>query len=127
MPVTSVCPDEHVWQSILEGRLRKGDAESLPPHLSSCPACAARLEGLARITPPPAAELVARLKGLIHPSPGPVSQPTRVFGELPPGRKVGRYRLGEPIGLGGMGTVFLGYDPELNRPVAIKLPQLKGT
>lgn len=37
------------------------------------------------------------------------------------GRTVGRYRLDAWVGRGGFGEVWKGYDPELNRPVAIKL------
>jgi serine/threonine-protein kinase len=33
----------------------------------------------------------------------------------------GRYRLEHPLGRGGMATVYLAHDQELNRPVAIKL------
>lgn len=37
------------------------------------------------------------------------------------GTFVGRYRIDEPLGVGGFGEVWKGFDPELNRPVAIKL------
>ena len=37
------------------------------------------------------------------------------------GQTVGRYRLDVWVGQGGFGEVWKGYDPELNRPVAIKL------
>jgi len=42
-------------------------------------------------------------------------------GESLAGRTVGRYRLDVWVGRGGFGEVWKGYDPELNRPVAIKL------
>lgn len=34
----------------------------------------------------------------------------------------GRYRIDELIGEGGHGKVYRGYDPELDRPVAVKVP-----
>jgi len=35
----------------------------------------------------------------------------------------GRYRLDKLIGEGGFGRVYQGYDPELDRPVAVKIPR----
>jgi serine/threonine protein kinase len=40
--------------------------------------------------------------------------------EPSPGLLIGIYRLEEPLGHGGMGTVFRAIDTKLNRPVAIK-------
>lgn len=37
------------------------------------------------------------------------------------GRRLGRYAVLQRLGAGGMGEVLLGYDPELDRRVAIKL------
>ncbi|OUL59092.1 serine/threonine-protein kinase [Pseudoalteromonas ulvae] len=34
------------------------------------------------------------------------------------------YTISEPIGKGGMGEVYLGHDPRLNRPIAIKICSL---
>ena len=39
-----------------------------------------------------------------------------------PGQKLGRYRLLRTIGVGAFGQVWLGYDEQLRRPVAVKLP-----
>lgn len=38
-------------------------------------------------------------------------------------KTLGRYRLDELIGTGGFGQVWKGFDPELQRPVAIKVPR----
>ncbi|MCP5115094.1 MAG: serine/threonine protein kinase, partial [bacterium] len=38
------------------------------------------------------------------------------------GERVGRYRLEKRIGRGGMGIVWLGWDQDLERPVAMKFP-----
>ena len=39
-------------------------------------------------------------------------------------RSVGRYELREVLGEGGFGAVYLGFDSQLNRRVAIKVPHL---
>jgi len=36
------------------------------------------------------------------------------------GHRLGKYELRAEIGRGGMGTVYLGHDPMLERPVAVK-------
>jgi tetratricopeptide (TPR) repeat protein len=49
------------------------------------------------------------------------SQPTVAGSGLPRGSSVGRYLILAKLGAGGMGVVHAGYDPELDRKVAIKL------
>src|SRR6266487_5092603 len=40
---------------------------------------------------------------------------------LPSGTSLGRYEIRSPIGKGGMGEVYLAYDTQLRRQVAVKL------
>src|SRR6516165_7837621 len=37
--------------------------------------------------------------------------------------KIGRYTILRPLGKGGFGEVFLAFDDDLDRPVAIKVPR----
>ena len=52
-------------------------------------------------------------------------QPERSTGPRPIPKEIGGYRIERILGQGSFGVVFLGYDHQLHRHVAIKLPHRK--
>ena len=45
---------------------------------------------------------------------------------LPPGSRIGRFQVSGLLGEGAMGIVYLGHDPQIERPVAIKTVRPQG-
>src|SRR6186713_1234845 len=39
---------------------------------------------------------------------------------LPPGTRIGQFRIERPLAEGGMGALYAGFDEKLQRPVALK-------
>jgi sigma-B regulation protein RsbU (phosphoserine phosphatase) len=62
-------------------------------------------------------------RGGLHPTPRGAGAPA---GDKTPAT-IGRYKIRGILGSGGFGAVYRGYDPELDRDVAIKVPLLEST
>ncbi len=58
-----------------------------------------------------------------NPKPTAVSSRDASKSNIP--KSVGRYEIRRILGKGGFGAVYLGYDPQLNREVAIKVPHFE--
>ncbi|MGV3625732.1 MAG: protein kinase domain-containing protein [Archangium sp.] len=92
LPLMSECITDEVMAAWASGNVTPDVVSSVQQHIAGCAACRTV-----------AAELA------------------RTAGSRPRPRTLGRYELREPVGAGGMGTVYAAWDPTVGRQGAVKL------
>ena len=137
------CPTAEQLSAFVMGKLPDGPLEAVAAHTSGCARCQRELQTrdaasdplILQIRQPRQADPVdaeplltqalrqaqalaaaapTRRERIEHPCLAPAQAPDEVG-------RLGSYRVLRQIGAGGMGTVYQGEDPDLRRPVALKV------
>jgi len=103
-PSNVECLDDNVLTAYLEHLLEPDARRAVEAHLDTCESCLAITCEVVRSAVAPVGT----------PAEASIDRPER-------GTTIGRYAIRELIGRGGMGTVYLAHDPQLDRLIALKV------
>ena len=114
-------PEDRELLEFIEGRLSSERASVVGDHLLSCNTCCQRLDRLQqRSETQPHSPIGEKQKEADR----EISPTTITRSRDPSGhpKKIDRYVIKRVLGSGGFGRVYLAYDPDMERSVAIKVP-----
>ncbi len=127
----TACPTADTLQRLLAHRLDPVQHTLIEAHVNVCNQCqqalaqvlhdeqAKELPGLVRDSQGNDSTVIPFLDSLKQRDPGCVARETT--SQLPP-RTIGKYQIQKEIASGAFGRVYLGFDAQMRRPVAIKVP-----
>ena len=140
-PEQGKCPSREELLSFRLAKLSEAALETISSHLQECDTCVATvatlddgddslIQGLRRSSPDDRfldesqCQLALEKLELIGCDPSFMGQIDKDAHEDIP-KELGRYQILEELGRGGMGTVYLAQDTQLDRQVALKIPHFR--
>lgn len=113
------CPDENAILAFATGKLPGPRRAAIEAHIDGCSDCAALAGEAAQASDLTPEELAAADTAIGHAA-APIVEEARPE-RLLSGSVLGRYIVLDLLATGGLGQVYVAYDPDLDRKVALKL------
>jgi len=117
----SRCIDENTASRLIQGLLSGEERASVEQHLDSCPSCSRVMAEVVRIFHAGSASNLAQAATVAVVPSGQTHLVAPPAESIDVGTEVGRYRVEHRLAAGGMGVVFVAFDPALGRRVALKV------